>query len=60
MSRRRRIRSILDLDTEDFIIMFTDRKGKKRKFRIVSSEGLVELRTARGKRYLRLMLEEVE
>jgi len=60
MSLKKTIKFKLDLDTEDFIITFTDREGKKRKFRIVSSEGLVELRTARGKKYLRLMLEEIE
>jgi len=49
----------IDLDTTDFIISFTDREGRKRRFRVVTSEGYIEYRDATGRRFLRLMLEEV-
>jgi len=47
----------LDLDHEEFIITFTDRQGKKRRFKVITSEGLIEYRDSRGRKYLRLMLE---
>jgi len=50
----------LDLDKEDFVVRLTDRSGRKRAFRLVTSEGMIDYRDARGRRFLRLMLEEVE
>jgi len=50
----------LDLDVEDFIIKFTDSKGLKRNFKVLTSEGLIEYADASGRRYLRVMLEEVK
>jgi len=53
------IKFTLDLDKEEFIITCTDAEGKKRRYRVITSEGLIEYRDARGRSYLRLMLEEV-
>jgi len=57
---RRRKKYEVNLDEEDFIVSVTDAKGRKRKFKIITSEGLIEYTDARGRRYLRLMLKEVE
>jgi len=58
--KKKKVKYELDLDEEDFIVRFTDVKGKKRKFKIITSEGLIEYTDARGRRYLRLMLKEVK
>jgi len=55
----KKIKYVLDLDTEEFLVKFTDSEGRKRTFRVVTSEGLIEYRDARGREYLRLVLEEV-
>jgi len=57
---RRRKKYEVNLDEEDFIVSFTDREGRKRKFRLVTSEGYIEYRGPRGEKLLRIMLEEVE
>jgi len=56
----KKVKYEIDLDVEDFIISFTDREGKKRKYKIVTSEGYIEYRGPRGEKLLRLMLKEVE
>jgi len=60
MAERRRKKYRLDLDEEDFEITFTDKDGVKRRCRVITSEGMVEYRDARGRRLLRLMREPVE
>jgi len=64
MSEEKKLRTVkysLDLDEEDFIIAFTDKKdGKKKYFRLVTSAGFIEYRTPTGKRVLRVALVEVK
>jgi len=50
----------LDLDEETFEVSFTDKAGVKRRWQVVSSEGMIEYTDAVGRRFLRLMLQEVK
>jgi len=59
MASARRKKYELNLDEEDFIITMTDSRGRRRKFRVVTSEGLIEYRWG-ARKYIRLLLEEVE
>jgi len=59
MAERKRIWHELNLDEEDLIVSFTDAKGRRRRFKVITSGGLIEYRIG-GRRYLRLMLEEIE
>jgi len=59
-SKKVKEKVIHDLDEEDFEIHFTDRHGKKRKFKLKPSLGIRELITRDGKKYIILMLEEVK
>jgi len=51
---------VIDLDAVEVIYTFTDAEGRKRKFRLVPSLGVRELVSARGEKYIQLLLEEVE
>jgi len=56
----KKVKYELSLDEEDFVILFTDKEGRKRKFKLIASEGLVEYKDASGKRYLAPLLMEAE
>ena len=61
MFRRPRSRRVFDLDEEEIVFGFTDpRTGRKRMFRLVPSVGVGELIAADGRRFIMLLLEEVE
>jgi len=60
MSKKEKKKREIDLDEVEIIYKFTDAEGKKRKFKLAPSLGIRELITARGKKYIQLLLEEVE
>lgn len=51
---------ITNLDKNDIIYTVTDEKGKVHKYRLVPARKLIEFRLPNGKRYVGLLLEEVE
>jgi len=58
--RRKKKRVEHDLDAEEHIYIAKDRHGRKRRYRLRTSEGVIEWRMPGGRKFYALMLEEVE